>query len=166
MAAAWRCLWVAGAGARRLRIPVTRAVREVGTCVVECWGVRVSNVWLSASTSQKVSTSLQSRTFLKTTPVGYADPPSAVHVRYIRPKYGCPRPLRRDPPSPESSQIWVSTSVTSVTSPSCPRRLRRLRRPPLGVHVGYADTQVVHVGYIGYTDPPKLSFVNNVGYKS
>jgi hypothetical protein len=95
-----------------------------------CWGVRVSNVWLSASTSQKVSTSLKSSTFLKTTPIGYADPPSAVHVRYIRPNMGVHVRYAETPPHQNRHK---------------PRRLRRLR------------PQVVHVGYVGYAAPPWVS---------
>ena len=88
-----------------------------------------------------------------------------VHVSQT--KYGCPRPLRgpphtkassvhvcpqtrrnRNSTSPESSQIWVSTSVTRTP-------LTRIV-PNMGVHVGYVGyiPQVVHVGYVGYADPP------------
>ena len=90
--------------------------------------------------------------------VGYADPPTrigpnmGVHVGYA------------GIPSPEPSQIWVSTSVTPTPHP---RRLHKLSFrdshadppsrqivPNMGVHVGYAD--IPHQNRPKYGCPRRL----------
>ena len=110
-----------------------------------------------------VSTSVTSTPLTRIVPnmgvhVGYADPPTrigpnmGVHVGYA------------GIPSPEPSQIWVSTSVMPTPHP---RRLHKLSFrdshadppsrqivPNMGVHVGYAD--IPHQNRPKYGCPRRL----------